>query len=1270
MQKAKNKRILSFLSLFLSLIIVLGSVTIPVFADGESAIENTIEVYVNLSQNGSLLTDKSGNTLALAPVTLSENAEYNLNDVFTAFHDLYYIDGRAGYSSANTSYGLSVEKFWNDTSGNLNYQINAGSVNVSGATQKVNDKDVIDVALNQNAFPYTENYTYFDKYRATICVGDELPLNLTYMYYGSDYSTQTAKCTDAKITINGTETEFTTNNNGDATLTFDKAGTYVVSAKKTKTLDENTVTAIQAPTCVVTVLDAAITVPDDATLFVGMRSDNYYKLSEIEPALIKNGNDTKTYCYDLKDKTQYNYRISGDGYITYGGSFKKTANFTMNITEEQLNPAGKTKTTVDRDSSSNNGYNVADIYLNINPQGYLKLATGENFQIVSHRNWQAVNTTTVNYFIEPDKHFSVTDINGNPTDIVSIDENGLLTAEKSGTAVVLVTYDAMVVNHGSSDDFYGAVYPENTGVFVVSVDAENSGIKMGITINNGKNDTGIKLDGNTLDSELDCIYYIGESGSYTFTPETGDVTVKVANPVIGNTLSYNGYTDVAKNIDGSYSVPLKSGRNILKLEKDGKAEYQIITAKKINITVNKGEEVYKGDTLSIAFDKLYHPVNKLAGIYNYWALPIYTNVSEYTDKIVGATGAQYNFANSEEAQTVSSILNISLKEAWGSTYIACEKEGDLIVPEDYDGDTFTLSGGAIFTYGYGFSFGDHLENHRSITYSDGVPVKRDYYAESMSGYFAKLPDIEIPVKTLPPIIDITADTENVKTEYTAGMEFDIKDLLITANYEGNISKTATNYTIEPKILTTDTTKVTVTYKGKTLEIPVTVTEPDVVGIEITTAPTTTVYEEGETFDPTGMVVSKICSNNTRVATTDYTYSPNRELTCEDTAMTISYTGENATDTVIPISQPITVNAKSSSGGNGTSNKIKVSFTLLGDEKHGTPESDDDTHTKKKGNLETWIAKTTITVDKGSYVIDALKKVLSLNGIPYTNEGNYISKIKGLEQFDNGDLSGWMYTLNGKYPTKGVDEQKLSDGDAIIFHYTDDYTKEKTTSSSSVSGITSSSKPSTSGSNNDSTTNSNKNDDVGESQNPTFTPETYNDVSADDWYYDSVKYAYENNLMQGTNNGFEPESKMTRAMLVTVLWRTENKPSVDFEIPFTDVESDQWYTEAIRWAASEKIVNGLSETLFGTDEEVTREQLATILCRYADFKGIDTNFDNVEVLSKFTDSDKVSDYAGSAMAWNVDNGIIQGFTDNTLAPASSATRAEAVTMLMRFYEVIK
>ena len=179
---------------------------------------------------------------------------------------------------------------------------------------------------------------------------------------------------------------------------------------------------------------------------------------------------------------------------------------------------------------------------------------------------------------------------------------------------------------------------------------------------------------------------------------------------------------------------------------------------------------------------------------------------------------------------------------------------------------------------------------------------------------------------------------------------------------------------------------------------------------------------------------------------------------------------------------------------------------------------------------------------------------------------------------------------------------------------------------------------------------------------------FRDVRTSDWFYDAVKYAYDNEMMSGTSSDqFSPDETTTRAMIVTILYRIENEPS-GATSEFTDVSADMYYAEAVNWAAENEIVNGTDATTFSPNLPITREQLAAILYRYAQFKDYDTSVGGMS-LSEYADANQISSYAATAMQWANGNGLITGNTATTINPPGNATRAEVATILMRFVENI-
>ena len=184
------------------------------------------------------------------------------------------------------------------------------------------------------------------------------------------------------------------------------------------------------------------------------------------------------------------------------------------------------------------------------------------------------------------------------------------------------------------------------------------------------------------------------------------------------------------------------------------------------------------------------------------------------------------------------------------------------------------------------------------------------------------------------------------------------------------------------------------------------------------------------------------------------------------------------------------------------------------------------------------------------------------------------------------------------------------------------------------------------------------------------PLPFGDVDDGDWFADAVRFVYENGMMNGVSEtDFAPHAATSRSMIVTILYRLEGEPVVDDAMDFTDVAGDAYYAEAVRWAASEGIVGGYGGGLFGSDDAVTREQLAVILYRYAVYKGYDVSIGEDTNILSYDDFADLSEYAIPAMQWACSAGVITGVTDATLVPQGEATRAQVAAMLMRFCEAI-
>ena len=524
----------------------------------------------------------------------------------------------------------------------------------------------------------------------------------------------------------------------------------------------------------------SITVPAGADLFLGTKTAHYVKFREVEPQSVSE--DGTVHTFTLADRQQYNYRVSAPGKLTQAGIFTMSTDETKRpelvFTDEDM--TARSPKYVDHDVTSNKGYNVGDIFLNINPAGHLLLAAvGDTYDLLPLRNWELIDGITSNYFIEPDYHFTVVNLDGEEDHSVVKIEDELLTATGEGTAIVLVTYDAMHVckwNGQAKQDFvggsdWGAIWPENTGTFVVTVGQAATGISPNITINKeylttvtpwgGGDPVDTKLSRENLDAEFDVLYYLDtEDGfDYTFTPD-GVASVTLAQPVIGaNAASYNGFSQegVTANADGSYTLHLTQGRNIVRLTNAaGESLYQVMTAKPCHLEVTVGEKtmsmtggqwgmVKPGDAVTVQYSGLFHPAGKLAGIHNFSAGLAYMQASEGVT-VTGGRKNQYTMAANAVPQSVT-----------------------FTVPEDWSAETVELTDGVLAISG----FGDPVGNHRATSKLTGRAP--NFTAISQTAVFGRVPDLSFKVAKplqIASFEDVTDITDPVDGHMSVGTEDD------------------------------------------------------------------------------------------------------------------------------------------------------------------------------------------------------------------------------------------------------------------------------------------------------------------------------------------------------------------------------------------------------------------------------------------------------------------------------------------------------------------
>lgn len=335
---------------------------------------------------------------------------------------------------------------------------------------------------------------------------------------------------------------------------------------------------------------------------------------------------------------------------------------------------------------------------------------------------------------------------------------------------------------------------------------------------------------------------------------------------------------------------------------------------------------------------------------------------------------------------------------------------------------------------------------------------------------------------------------------------------------------------------------------------------------------------------------------------------------------------------INLSKSADNNMNSSSGGGSPSGKsdntakteaeatIEVYFTLIGDTVH---------RNEKHKEFSEWLKEIRIEIAENSTARDVIEKALKDNS--YSAKGfekGYISEITTpdgttLREYSNGEQSGWMYSINGEGPSVGINDYKVKNGDKITVYYSDSW------------------------------------------QTASFT-----DVSPDDWFFAAAEYAAQNGLIKGYESGeFMPDEKLTRSMAVTIIGRLGGAENTKYNNAFSDVSETDWFAPFTCWAAENGIVSGIGGGLFAPNDNVTREQLAVILYRYAKLKGT-ANETITADLTEYSDSAAVSDWAENAIRWAVGEQLIRGTDKNSISPKDTATRAQFAMILTRLDSLTK
>ena len=835
------------------------------------------------------------------------------------------------------------------------------------------------------------------------------------------------------------------------------------------------------------IVNTDFVVPKGAhVVMTGIPSTTYGQGALVAASADLTGDDSDVYTFRLVAGSSYIYRATGDGLVTNTSMFKfdgSTSRYDLTKTM-----TGDPKAIL-RDEKSD----AADIRLNgVDYTGSVALTVGGMKQLRPLRMFQIANNSNTGMkgsTLEPVFHYTALDVDG--TNVVSVDDSGRITANSAGTAIVLVTYDAMYVADSgwsiNKNKTFGAIWPENTGVVVVEV-GENAanGPDANMTINNGDR----KVAGNKLDAEADVLYYTNHSGcQYTFRPAAGS-TVTLLRPTFTETaMTYTGGfgTDGVTTKGGDVTLTLTEGKNIVKISKDGADTYQVITAKKAGVVItNKTDptrDILPGDTVTVQLTGVYHPANTMANLYNLYAYVSYTDPGS--------------------DDTVTGYKNFSQRHLFDRADGDSCRTVEVKIPADWDADEpYVLTDGVLNFHGNGKDIGSHRNSLPDL--STNVPYIGSYSSFALGA----LPDITIPV-VKPNTADVTF---SVKDDSGNAIDSCTIQLTNSSNDTVTINATAASAT---RTLASGEWSYVVTKEGYlpakgTLTVvgsedqAVNVELPLVTAIQVKTLPKKTVYTEGDTLEAAGLVVQAVTKRGTSALTSDqYTLSPTLLETVGQQTITVTFGQLTATFTVTVREDIVTLETTLEDGITQRNSRMTFDvFAKDGDGKklpanevtvllNGDPVSvnwDDDTKTSytlhfTKEGINTVVVKAhkssvtyTITYVKaepgdvvgkavftvealslgGGYIIEpcyvdiiegenaaqALARLLEEKGFTYDNTGSlesgfYLSHIQGdaLADIDpTGDSI--PQALREKLEEKGFDIQTRTDETSLgEFDYT-------------------------------------------------------------------------------------------------------------------------------------------------------------------------------------------------------------------------------------------
>ena len=507
-------------------------------------------------------------------------------------------------------------------------------------------------------------------------------------------------------------------------------------------------------------LSLTVNAPAGSTVTAGA-FHTYYVYDVADCQTVADGETSVTLTIPEKSKGNYFVRVQHPDGVTWWDFYTSLPADGVTVTKDDLYIGSSefTKDTIFR--YEKNVYDRADIYLGVNGDGYLSMDVGETFELNVFRNWMAIESHMNAKVALPDMHYSVIDEAGNPSDIITVEPTqynsslSYITANKPGTAIVLVTYDAMTNAQGQSSTAskqFSAIWPECTGVFVVTVGEDGTHIEKNMLIDRTAGKT------TALDAEHDILFYLGSEGAeYSFTPELGS-TVTVDRSVVGDEMTFNGFTTDGVTVNAvTHEVTvtgLTTGRHIIKVEKGGAANYQVVTTRAVSYdlqdstgaAITDPSTVKAGDTVKLQFHNLVNPKEKLSGVYNFNASLYYTGEDGTTYRSdPGGYFGVYDFSGKAERQ----LITIALPKYWID-------------------DTYDLTG-VIKMAGF-----PGVPTHRGVSYTVGTGMVGD--APNVGMNLSRLPALSLAVDSSDLLkVQLHFKDETGKTVAVSSDEITIQD---------------------------------------------------------------------------------------------------------------------------------------------------------------------------------------------------------------------------------------------------------------------------------------------------------------------------------------------------------------------------------------------------------------------------------------------------------------------------------------------------------------